>query len=132
MKEYLKYFIGKACTITTVQINFRFKEEAMMDYFMGFVENVDDKGMWLVHPMTNCRSYILFPHIVSITEEQMLFEDNPEHAKIIAEYRKEKPLTAVKRAVPSMKMQEASPLVNPAALAEMAKKAKQAFTEEKK
>ena len=120
MKEYFKYFKGKPCTISTVQINFRFKEEQMMDYFMGIVENIDENGIWILHPVTKCRSYVLFPHIVSISEEQVLYENNPEHAKIIEEYRQEKPITATKSA-----------FVNPAALAEIAKKAKAAFHQEK-
>jgi len=131
MKEYFQYFKGKAVTITTVQINFRFKEEAMADYFSGFVEILDEKGIWLRHPITHSLSFILYAYIVSVTEEQTLYEDNPEHAKIIEEYRKEKPLTAAKRAVvPPIK--ESSAYVNPAALAEIAKKAKQAFTEDEK
>jgi hypothetical protein len=128
MKEYFKYFVGKAVTITTVQINFRFKEEAMADYFSGILEIVDDKGLWLLHPITKTRTFILHPYIVSVSEEQMLFEDNPEHAKIIEEYRQTKPLTAAKRAVAPTK----EPFVNPAALAEMAKKAQQAFIKEQK
>jgi len=103
----------------------------MMDYFMGFLENIDEHGIWLIHPVTKCRSYILFPHIVSITEEQVLYEDNPEHAKIIQDYRQEKPLTAAKRMVMQEGSKETS-FVNPVALAEIAKKAKQAFTEDKK
>lgn len=126
MKEYFKYFTGKPCTITTVQVNFRFKEEQMMDYFMGIVETIDDHGIWIVHPMTKCRSYILMPHIVSISEEQVLYEGNPEHAKIIEQYRKEKPLTAAKTTV------VAEPYVNPTALAEISKKAKEAFSQEGK
>ena len=39
----LKQFIGKPCTISVVQINYRFKEEQMFDYFMGIVEEFDDK-----------------------------------------------------------------------------------------
>lgn len=130
MKEYFQYFVGKICTISTVQINFRFKEEQMMDYFMGFVERVDEHGIWLIHTITKCRSYILLPHLVSITEEQVLYEDNPEHAKIIQEYRKEKPLTAAKRVVSEQPKETA--FINPAALAEIAKQAKQAFTEGQK
>lgn len=130
MKEYFQYFKGKPVTITTVQINFRFKEEAMADYFSGIVEIVDEMGIWLLHGVTHTRTFILYPHIVSVTEEQMLYEDNPEHAKIIEEYRKEKPLTAAKRTV--VPQVQTSPFVNPAALAEIAKKAKQALTEEKK
>jgi hypothetical protein len=131
MKEYFKYFVGKAVTITTVQINFRFKEEAMADYFSGILEIIDEKGLWLLHLATKSRTFILYSYVVSITEEQMLFEDNPVDAKIIEEYRKEKPLTAAKHVIPPKFVQETS-FVNPAALAEIAKKAKQAFNEEKK
>jgi hypothetical protein len=119
MKQYLEYFKGKPCTIITVQVNFRFKEEQMMDYFMGFVENVDDVGIWIIHPTTKCRTFIIHSYIVSITEEQMLLEENPEHAKIIADYRKEKPITSARTAVPG--------LINPGALAEMARKAKESI-----
>lgn len=129
MKEYFKYFTGKPCTITTVQVNFRFKEEQMMDYFMGIVETIDDHGIWIVHPMTKCRSYILMPHIVSISEEQVLYEGNPEHAKIIEQYRKEKPITAAKTIIAEQRTEN---FVNPAALADIAKRAKQAFAEEKR
>ncbi len=124
MKEYFKYFMGKAVTVTTVQINFRFKEEAMADYFTGILEILDEKGMWLLHPITHSRTFILYPHIVSVTEEQILYENNPDDAKIIEEYRKTKPLTAAKRAIMPQPQNEG--FVNPAALAEMAKKAKQA------
>jgi hypothetical protein len=121
MKEHLQYFKGKVCTITTVQVNFRFKEEQMMDYFMGHVENIDDHGIWLVHIATKCRNYILFPHIVSISEEQVLYEDNPEHAKIIEQYRKEKPISSAKTVITD----KPPHFVNPVALADMAKKAKE-------
>jgi len=128
MKEFLKYFLGKPCTITTIQINFRFKEEQMMDYFMGIVEDIDDHGVLVVHPLTKCKSYIFFPHVVSICEEQILYENNPEHAKIIEEYRKEKPITSVKRVVTEQPTpKEPSPYINPIALTEIAKKAKEAF-----
>ena len=131
MKEYFKYFVGKAVTVTTVQINFRFKEEAMTDYFSGILEIIDEKGMWLLHSVTGSRTFILYPHIVSVTEEQMLFEDNPEDAKIIEEYRKEKPLTAAKRAINPTPQPKGSSFVNPAVLAEIAKKAKQSFEDQK-
>ena len=122
MEEYLKYFKGKPCTISTVEINFRFKEQQMMDYFMGIVETIDKHGIWIVHPITKCRSYILLSHIVSISEEQVLYEDNPQDAKIIEEYRKEKPITAAQTIIPPE-----SSFVNPVSLAKIAKDAKEAF-----
>ncbi len=132
MQSYFKYFKDKAVTILTVQTNFRFKEEQMHDYYTGIVENIDEHGIWIVHSVTKCRSYVLFQHIVSVTEEQMLYEDNPEHAKLIEEYRKEKPITAAKRAITEKPQLKESVFVNPTALAEMARKAKEAFTEDKK
>jgi hypothetical protein len=113
----LQDLVGKVCTITTVEVNFRFKPEQMMDYFMGTVEAIDDEFVWLKHPQTKCLSAVSRQYIVNIAEEQVLYEDNPEHAKIIEDYRQEKPITASKLAIPS-------PFVNPKALSEMAKKAK--------
>ncbi|NIQ14518.1 MAG: hypothetical protein GTO02_08995 [Candidatus Dadabacteria bacterium] len=125
MVEYFQYFKNKACTVCTVELNFRFKEEQMMDYFTGIVEIIDTHGIWLLHPITKCRSYILFKHIVAVSEEQILDENNPEHAKIIAEYREKKPLTAAKRTVTAESQLKEPQFVDPTALAKMAQKAKE-------
>jgi hypothetical protein len=125
MNDYLKYFVGKACTVTTIQINFRFKEEQMMDYFMGIIDEITPLGIIMTHPVTKCKNIIFFPHVVSISEEQVLYENNPDDAKIIEQYRKEKPLTASKTLVhPQLGKQ----FVNPTALNEIARKAKESFT----
>lgn len=123
MQDSIKYFVGKVCTITTLQINFRFQEEQMMDYFMGIIDSIDDQGILVTHSVTKCKSFIFFPHIVSICEEQVLYEDNPEHKKIIDEYRQEKPLTAPKRTITPN-----STFINPAVMADLAKKAKEAIS----
>jgi hypothetical protein len=121
MLEHLNYFRGKACTIMTVQVNFPFKYEQMIEYFMGIVEDVVPQGVIISHIHTKCKSFIAMPYIVSITEEQTLYENNPEDAKIIEQYRKEKPAVAAKTAIRD------SNLVNPAALTEIVKKGKEAF-----
>jgi hypothetical protein len=115
MTEKLNYFIGKVCTIATTAINFRFQVEQMMDYFVGKIDSIDEHGILMTHPTTNCKNYIFIAHIVSITEEQVLYNDNPEHAKIIEEYKKEKPITAEKRKIDS-------PYVNPSTISEILKK----------
>jgi len=129
--DYLKYFIGKACTISTVEINFRFKEQQMMDYFMGIVESMDQLGVWIVHPITKCKSYIFFSRIVSISEEQILYENDPEDAKIIEEYRKEKPITAAKTVMTEHAQKTEPFFINPVNLAKMAKEAKESFSKGK-
>lgn len=123
MKDFAKYFIGKPCTVSTLQINFRFKEEQMMDYFMGIIDSIDEHGILMTHPVTKCKNYIFLQYVVGIAEEQVLYEDNPEHAKIIDEYRKEKPITAPKRTITTE-----SQFINPTAMADIAKKAKEAFS----
>jgi hypothetical protein len=126
MKDFLKHFVGKCCTINTTDVNFRYKPEQMMDYFMGVIEDINEEGIFLVHPITKCKSFIFFSHIIAIAEEQVLYEDNPDHAKIIEEYRKEKPITAAKTVITKeSQIKEPSPFVNVAAMADMAKKIKE-------
>lgn len=131
MHESLKYFIGKACTISTIEINFRFKEEHMMDYFMGIVEKIDEHGIWIEHPLTKCKSFIVLSRMVSISEEQILYENNPEDAKIIEDYRKQKPVSAAKTVVADKPKKTSPPFINPTELANMAKMAKESFNKGK-
>lgn len=99
----LEYFVGKPCTITTVAINWRFNSEPMMDYFMGVVEKIDVKGILVTHPQTGCKNYIFLKHIVSISEEQVFYDNNPEHKKIIEEYKEKNPEKAAKTMIPAEK-----------------------------
>jgi hypothetical protein len=115
----LSDFVGKVCTINTVEVNFRFKVEQMMDYFMGEVIAVDNEFVWLCHAQTKGLNAIARKYIVNISEEQVLFDDNPEHAKIIEQYREEKPITASKTTI--------DPFVNPKSMADLSKKMKEAY-----
>lgn len=125
LKNY-QSFLGKICTVSTVQINFRYKEEAMMAYFMGYVESIDSSGIMLVHPQSKCKSFIALEYVVAVSEEQVLYENNPEDAKLIEEYRKEKPVTAEKYTIPAK--QET---VNPDTLADIVRRAKEALASRK-
>src|SRR5476651_1170677 len=85
----LQYFVGKVCTIGTVQVNFsNFKIEQMMDYFVGVIEEMDNDWLIITHHITKCKSCIAMKHIVVIAEGQVLSEDNPEYEKLINEYKK--------------------------------------------
>lgn len=117
----LKYFVGKVCTVTTVGINFKFQYEQMLDYFSGKIESIDNDGIVMIHNTTKCSNYIFLKYVVSIAEEQVLYEDNPEHAELIKEYEKEKPITAKKMKIPEEIPN--SPYVDPSALQQMLKKA---------
>ncbi len=81
----LRYFLGKVCTVFTSEINFHFKFEQMSDYFTGKIDEMDETGIVLVHPITGCKTFIATAYIVGIAEEQVLDPDNPQHAKLIKE-----------------------------------------------
>lgn len=117
----LNYFVGKYCTISTTQINFRFNPEIMISYFSGFINEIDTAGILMTHHITQKKNFIKWEHVVGIHEEVVLREDDPQAKKIIEQYKKEKPETAAKMAVPP----ETSQFVNPKQLAEVAKKAKE-------
>lgn len=75
----LKYFIGKPCTIFTVNLNRNFKDEnpatfveQIYNYFFGIVEDADAEGIWIRQISNNKRSFFAKNYIVSIAEETML------------------------------------------------------------
>lgn len=135
--EKLQYFVGKPCTIFTIEVNFRFKQEQMIDYFHGVIDSIDEHGVFLTHNIAKTKTFIALSYIVGITEEQILYEDNPEHTSIIEEYRKEKPITAAKHVVsvpletpkhivaPKPNFKDDSPFMNPKAMAELIKKSQE-------
>ena len=90
--KHCEYFVGKVCTIFAGPINRNFDERQMVDYFVGIVQSIDEKGIWTTHPITKCRNYFLWTGIIGISEEQMLDPDNPEHAKLIKEHKAKKEL----------------------------------------
>ena len=122
MLEIIKNrLIGKIVTITTLQVNFRFKEEQMMDYFMGKLISADKDCLVIENLVTKCISCIAMQYVVSINEEQVVYDSQPEFKEIIDEYRKEKPISAAKTII------NPNALVDPLAMANLAKKAKESF-----
>lgn len=65
----LNYFINKPCTIITSPINRNFTEKQLLDYFTGFVESIDAKGVLLRQLSGPQKTYIVFNNIISIAEE---------------------------------------------------------------
>lgn len=93
----INYFKNKFCTVFLTQINRNFKEEnpgtfpqPLYNYFSGWVEDIDldNNGIWLIHPTSKCRSFYFFPHIAGITEEEVLNPENAEDAQKILELKK--------------------------------------------
>jgi len=92
--ELLDHFVGKVCTIFTVEMNRDFKTEdpksypqPLYTYFLGRVEAIDDIGILISQPNGNLKSFFFWPNIVSISEEEELDPTNEEDAKTIESLR---------------------------------------------
>lgn len=126
MPEF-SHFIGKICTVSTVEINFKFKFEQMNDYFVGVVVDIDRDYIWLEHHQTKALSAIARKYMVNIAEEQVLIPDTPEKMKLVEQYHVEKPITATKNVMtpePLAEPPKPTQFINPSALAELMQKAK--------
>lgn len=93
----LEYFVGKICTVFTVQTNRDFKSEnpqtfpqPVFHYFVGRVVEVNQRGV-MIEQWNNAkklRTFFFMDHIVSISEEEILNPSDPNDRQIINEYKK--------------------------------------------
>lgn len=99
--DYLKYFVGKICSILTEPVNRDFKEEVeslkkpqlypqnVLDHFTGRVISIDPNCIVTEHPLLKTRAYFRMPKVIGIIEEQEFNPSDPEHAKIIEQYKQQ-------------------------------------------
>lgn len=95
----LEYFVGKACTVFVTGMPKHFNHEQFNDYFVGVVESANEDALVTVHPITGCKNYFPYAHIMGISEEQVLDPSQPEQAKFIEDLKQ-------KGIVPSMEIKE--------------------------
>ncbi len=87
----LDFFVDKVCTIIVRDINWRYKVENMIDYFVGFVSKIDENYIWTRHATTGGSNCIDLEAVVSLHEEQVLYEEKVEDKKLIEEFKAKKP-----------------------------------------
>jgi hypothetical protein len=81
-------FVGKICTIITLPIpKQNFSDTQFADFFTCLIKSLDQDGIFATHPTTGCENFYNLSHVVGIIEEQVFYEDNPEHAEIISKVR---------------------------------------------
>lgn len=84
IKKLQMDFVGKICTILTAPIaKSTLLDAQFADYFTCLIDQLDEDGIWATHPTTGCKNFYSFQHIVGLIEEQVFYENNPEHAEII-------------------------------------------------
>lgn len=78
----LSYFVGKCCTIITRTMNRNFKEENPMNfpepvftYFIGYVEKIEEDGVWLAQLSSGLKSFFFKHSIIAISEEEVKTEE---------------------------------------------------------
>ena len=88
------YFIGKICSVFTVQTNRNFKEEnpatypqQVYQYFLGLVEAFDQEGVVLQQLNSNRKTYICTHQLVAIAEEEIMDPSDPKDAVVINELK---------------------------------------------
>ena len=122
--EGLEYFVGKICTVFTVQTNRDFKSEnpqtfpqPVFHYFVGRVMEVNSRGV-CVEQWNNekkLRTFFFMDHIVSISEEEILDPSNPKDNQVIEDFKKtnESSLKKANDNVEMLKKQRESLAENP-------------------
>lgn len=92
IKKLQESFCGKICTVLTVSVaKSNFSDQQFSDFFTGFVESIDEDGVFLKHTLTDCKTFIGMNYLVGIFEEQMITQDNPVYEKIMNEINQPKP-----------------------------------------
>lgn len=86
--QHLHYFKDKVCTIITTGMNRNFNEEIAREHFAVRVGDISVDGIWGTHPYNiELVSFFKWDHIISIHREYEIDPEDPEHAKIIEEYK---------------------------------------------
>ena len=87
----LGYFVGKVCTVATVQTNLLIKnEKEFVLYYNGIVEQVDEHGIWLKSLINSKMSFFSNNYIVGVFEEETLEETDPSFKEIKDKISKQK------------------------------------------
>jgi hypothetical protein len=88
LKKLQAQFVGKICTILTNPLaKTNFSDTQFSDFFTGVIDSLDEDGIFATHPVTACKNFYNLANVVGIIEEQVLYEDNPEHAEIIKQVK---------------------------------------------
>jgi cyclopropane fatty-acyl-phospholipid synthase-like methyltransferase len=115
----LEYFVKRVCTIFVTDMPKHFTHQQFNDYFVGLVESIDLDGVVTIHPVTGCKNFFPYSHIVGISEEQMLDPSKPADAELIKEIKE-------KGIQPSMEMKvDESQFADIDIMADLARQAKE-------
>ena len=117
-RKLQELFVGKICTILTVRsAKQNFQDQQFSDFFTGIIETLDEDGIFAKHHLTGCMTFYSWPHVISILEEQVIQEDDPQYESIMEEIKKSPEQ-------PNVLPVNQSPFVNPDTMASLSQQAK--------
>jgi len=119
--KHLEYFVNKVCTVFVTDMPKHFNGQQFTDYFVGLVQAANEDGVVTVHPITGCKNFFPYAHIIGISEEQVLDPNQPDQAALIEELKK-------KGVVPQVEVKEfknESPYADIDIMADLARQAKE-------
>lgn len=117
VRKLQEIFVNKICTIlTTSSAKSNFQDQQFSDFFTGFVESVDEDGIFVKQHITNTMAFYSWPNVIGILEEQVIQETDPQYQKIVEE---------IKKTPEQVNVQPVNQFVNTDPLASLAKQAKE-------
>lgn len=120
----LQDFIGQVCTILTSSVcKQNFTDVQFPDFFLGVIESVDEDGVFSKHPLTGCKNFYSWQHVVAIFQEQVIEETDPKYKEIMEEVKKSPEKQT--NIVPLDVKQETSRYINPDTMADLARQAQE-------
>jgi cyclopropane fatty-acyl-phospholipid synthase-like methyltransferase len=91
IKKMQERFVGKICTVIMTQLSRNdFTESQFADFFTGSIDEIDEDGVLMTHTITGCKNYYMMGMVAGIIEEQVLYDDKPEHKSIIEQMKNKK------------------------------------------
>lgn len=91
VKKIQDKFVGKVCTVIMAQLSKNdFTESQFADFFTGVINEIDEDGILMTHTITGCKNYYMMGMVGCIIEEQVLYDDKPEHKSIIEQMKNKK------------------------------------------
>ena len=80
-EKELQYYVGKLCSIITKPVNLPITEATHSQWFTVRVDAIDQEQIWGTDVGRGTKSTFFFP-IVSIVEEQVITEDDPNYDEV--------------------------------------------------
>jgi hypothetical protein len=121
----LQQLTNKVCSVLTTSVaKGNFTDNQFADFFVGILDEINEDGVWLRHPMTNCLSFFSINHVVAVLEEQVIDQKDEKYEEILSEVKKAPPEQQV-NIIPVDIQKNNSPYINPDAMESLANQAKE-------